>query len=173
MNIVPQDFVTVAGNDVRTESRTVARHFSMEHRNVLRSIRAVMRDLSAEDRLLNFAQTVGYRANPSGGKPIKSTIVEMTKNGFMWLVMGFTGKQAMRIKVAYTKAFDAMTAHIQAQAATAWRKFDTAYLEYLSDKRHASACGKGLRIWREEKPAHLSILSSLDPQLAIPFGGVL
>lgn len=39
-------------------------------------------------------------------------MAKMTKDGFVMLVMGFTGETAMAFKEAYTAAFDAMAAYI-------------------------------------------------------------
>jgi phage regulator Rha-like protein len=58
-------------------------------------------------RLRNFAETVTLRPNPSGGKPIASRDVQMTKDGF-GLIMGFTGGKGAAIKEAYIEAFDSM-----------------------------------------------------------------
>ncbi|MBO2863345.1 hypothetical protein J5H92_33905, partial [Pseudomonas aeruginosa] len=54
-------------------------------------------DCSAGFRLLNFEETVMWRENPSGGEPIKSRSFDMTKDGFMFLVMGFRGKGIARL----------------------------------------------------------------------------
>lgn len=37
----------------------------------------------------------------------------MSKDGFMLLAMGFTGKKALQFKMAYIRAFNAMTAYIK------------------------------------------------------------
>ena len=56
---------------------------------------------------LNFKPTEKERKN-NLGFVIKDKVYELTKNGFMLLVMGFTGKEAMAIKIAYINAFDTM-----------------------------------------------------------------
>lgn len=70
-------------------------------------------ECSEEFRRLNFQPTVETRANPSGGAPIPSRVIQMTKDGFVMLVMGFTGKEAMKTKEAYIKAFNAMAEHFK------------------------------------------------------------
>lgn len=40
-------------------------------------------------------------------------VYELTKDGFMLLVMGFTGKAAMQIKIAYIEAFNSMAEQIK------------------------------------------------------------
>lgn len=48
------------------------------------------------------------RINIGRGNTRKSKVVEMDKDGFMFLVMGFTGQKAAQIKVAYINAFNWM-----------------------------------------------------------------
>uniref|UniRef100_UPI0014957AF8 Rha family transcriptional regulator n=2 Tax=Serratia TaxID=613 RepID=UPI0014957AF8 len=50
-----------------------------------------------------------------GGAQRKSKIYRMTKDGFMLLVMGFTGKKAMAIKIAYINAFNMMAEELARQ----------------------------------------------------------
>lgn len=114
------EFVTLANDALVTDSRRVAKHFQKRHDNVLRAFDNL--DCSDEYRLLNFGETVEARPNPSGGAPIRSRVVQMTKNGFMLLVMGFTGKEAMRIKEAYIQAFDAMSDQLTRIQNTLWQQ---------------------------------------------------
>lgn len=43
----------------------------------------------------------------------------MTRDGFVFLVMGFTGKMAAKFKEAYIKAFNAMEAMLRARELSA------------------------------------------------------
>lgn len=61
----------------------------------------------------NFAQTVEHRPNPSRGAPIASRVITMTKDGFMFLAMGFTGHEAAVIKEAYIEAFNKMAEQLE------------------------------------------------------------
>lgn len=106
MNLLPIELVTLSGDQLVTDSMRVARHFSKHHRDVLRALDRL--DCSADFRLRNFAQTVSHRANPSGGRPIAGRMIQMTKDGFMFLAMGFTGHEAALIKEAYIGAFNTM-----------------------------------------------------------------
>ena len=160
MNIVPQDFVTVASNGVMTDSRTVAKHFKKRHDNVLQSISKV--ECSAEFNALNF-QAIDYI--DSRGRAKRE--VRMTKNGFMFLVMGFTGREAARIKEAFIAAFDRMAEFIRAQQASAFDAFNRAYQEHLSDKRHVSQSARDMRRWQDVKPVQLQQLARLHPQLPL------
>ena len=98
-----------------TTSRIVARVFGKEHRNVLQAVDNL--DCSDEFRLLNFQQTVYDRPNPSGGKSLQSREYRMTRDGFMFLAMGFTGREAAQWKEAFITAFNDLERHAAQPAA--------------------------------------------------------
>ncbi len=91
------DFVMLAGDKIVTDSRRVANAFDKRHGDVLRAVDRL--DCGDEFWRRNFASRDYI---DDRGK--RWRLVEMTKDGFMFLVMGFTGKQAGRIKVAFIDA---------------------------------------------------------------------
>lgn len=99
--------VTVVDNAVTTLSTDVAEFFEKRHSNVVRDIETIISTLP-DDRLLNFEQTVVTRVNPSGGAQIKSKAYRLTRDGFTFLAMGFTGAKAQQFKWAYIDAFNKM-----------------------------------------------------------------
>lgn len=109
----PQEFLTIHNEQICTTSLKVAEAFGKQHKDVLRKLESL--DCSPEYRQRNFTQTVYHRENPSAGKPISAPMYEMTKDGFMFLVMGFTGKKAAAIKEAYINAFNWMADQLQQQ----------------------------------------------------------
>ena len=86
---------------VLTDSRTVAATFGKRHDDVLRRIRAL--DIPADFSARNFA---GAEYTDEQGKP--RICYHITRDGFVLLVMGFTGKKAMAFKIKYIEAFNAM-----------------------------------------------------------------
>lgn len=108
---------------VTTTSTQVAQFFGKRHDNVLRAIRVLLREGASADYLLNFEEMVVTRENPSGGTPISAPAYRMNREGFMLLAMGFTGKEALRWKLAYIAAFNRMEAELQKPA------YDTARIE--------------------------------------------
>lgn len=104
--------VTVVDGNVTTLSTDVATFFEKEHSKVIRAIENILSTVS-EDRLGNFAETVVTRANPSGGAPIKSKAYRLTRDGFTFLAMGFTGARAQEFKWAYIDAFNKMEAALR------------------------------------------------------------
>jgi Rha family phage regulatory protein len=141
MNLLPIELVTLAGDQLVTDSLRVARHFNKHHRDVLRALDRL--DCSADFRLRNFAQTVTHRANPSGGKPIAGRVVQMTKDGFMFLAMGFTGHEAAIVKEAYIGAFNTMAEQLERRDLGMLSKL----LDYEARQRdslHRAKFGSGL-----------------------------
>lgn len=99
--------VSVTDGVVTTLSTDVAALFGKRHNDVIRSIETLTSTMSA-DRLRNFAQTVVTRTNPSGGAPIQSKAYRLTRDGFTFLAMGFTGAKAQAFKWMYIDAFNRM-----------------------------------------------------------------
>lgn len=157
------EMVALAGEQVMTDSRTVAKEFGKRHRDVLRAFRNMQ--CSEDFTLRNFAQCLEIN-DLANGKP--EPVIQMTKDGFMFLVMGFTGEKAARVKEAFITAFNEMAEFIRTQADGAMRRWEVAYLEYRHDQDHASRCGSDLAIWRGRKLVHLARLERLDPQIKLP-----
>lgn len=109
--------LSTENGQITTTSIQVAQHFGKRHKDVLRAIKNL--GCSPEYRRRNFAPTVETRANPSGGAPIQSSAYRMTRDGFAFLAMGFTGQEADQWKEAYIDAFNKMEAALleQQQAA--------------------------------------------------------
>lgn len=99
------DLVSVRNNQVVTSSLQVAKVFDKEHRRVLQSIREL--ECSPKFREHNFVQSFYVREIEDRGQR-KYPLYYMTRDGFTFLVMGFTGKIAAQFKEAYIKAFNEM-----------------------------------------------------------------
>lgn len=93
-----------------TTSLDIAKHFNKQHKTVLRAVDNL--DCSHEYHQRNFVPTAQLRKNPSGGEPIQSRQFTITRDGFVFLCMGFTGREAAKWKEAYIAAFNAMEAHL-------------------------------------------------------------
>ncbi len=93
-------------NQVTTDSLTVADRFGKRHRDVLRSIKLLK--CSKDFNARNFAP-VEYK-DPKGEK---RTYYDMTQDGWMFLVMGFTGEKAAEWKEKFIVAFRAMEAELR------------------------------------------------------------
>ncbi|MGL6394170.1 Rha family transcriptional regulator [Aeromonas veronii] len=91
----------VESGALMTTSIKVADAFGKRHDNVLAKLKALQ--CSKDFALLNFEEC--YRQG-SNNKP--EPFWNMTKDGFMFLVMGFTGTKAAAIKEAYIAEFNRM-----------------------------------------------------------------
>ena len=104
---------------VTATSLQVAQHFNKRHANVMRAIKSLLSELPSADQL-NFEQIttavpVVGAANAEGSTR-SIPVYRMTRDGFMLLAMGFTGKEALRWKLAYIAAFNRMEAELQKPA---------------------------------------------------------
>ena len=96
-----QNLVEVHGDKATTTSLKVAEIFGRNHRDILRAVSNL--ECSAEFNQRNFAPVEYLDA-----KGEKRPAYEMTKDGFVFLAMGFTGAKAAEFKEAYINAFNAM-----------------------------------------------------------------
>ncbi|CUH96375.1 hypothetical protein P22_2465 [Propionispora sp. 2/2-37] len=112
--LVPKDKYGVfadANDTARVDSLYVAKYFEKEHFHVLRDIARITdtkSGLSEDFTQSNFERTF-YR--DSTGRKLPCYM--MTRDGFTMLVMGYTGKKAMRFKELYIRRFNEMENFIQ------------------------------------------------------------
>lgn len=97
----PSEVIESHGGRLVTTSLKVAEVFGKQHRDVLKRLQTI--DCSGKFNERNFAP-IEYTDARNRKKPA----FEMTKDGFVFLVMGFTGKKAAQFKEAYIEAFNAM-----------------------------------------------------------------
>lgn len=107
--------ISLLGLQVKDErvvvsSRDVARVFEKNHRDVLRGIREL--GCTEDFRLRNFAPSP-YLNEQNKAQPEYL----ITRDGFMLLVMGYTGEKAMRFKEAYIREFNRMEEELRNRAA--------------------------------------------------------
>ena len=139
-------------NKVWTTSRDVAAKFEKNHRDVIRSVKNL--DCSEEFTQRNFA--LSEYKDPTG-RTLPQYL--MTRDGFTFLAMGFTGPKAARFKELYIAEFNRMEEELfrrRFSAAGSREEVDrlTAQCE-IERKRAATAIGH-LRTARasEEKMKH-------------------
>ncbi|ECO2210920.1 Rha family transcriptional regulator [Campylobacter jejuni] len=123
MNINNQEVVFENKDEqVFCTSLDVAKVFGKRHDNVLADIKLILNDLreiGTSNDLLNFQEVVriSKTTNPKNGKLVsrKMPIYNLTRDGFSLLAMGFTGKKALRFKIAFINAFNEMERIIKNQ----------------------------------------------------------
>ncbi len=103
-----QPKLTVVHGHAYTTSLEIAKRFSKAHKNVLRDIENLTSMLDGEFSQLNFE-----RRNYKDSRGKTYPCFNLTRDGFALLAMGFTGREALRWKVAFLLAFNTMEAEIQ------------------------------------------------------------
>ncbi|APA83277.1 Rha family transcriptional regulator [Francisella tularensis] len=92
-------------NQVLTTSNDIAKVFNKRHSDVIRATESL--DIPNDYRERNFA--LSFKEVVTGNGAIRTyKQYHITKDGFVLLAMGFTGKKAMEFKIAYINAFNAM-----------------------------------------------------------------
>jgi Rha family phage regulatory protein len=99
--------VHIKDNNVITTSIVVAKMFGKQHKDILRKIKTI--ECSDVFRSANFC------AHPYTNSQNGETYIQydITKDGFIFLVMGFTGKKASHMKELYIDAFNRMELALQ------------------------------------------------------------
>lgn len=102
-----ESFIFAQGNDLKTNSLKIAEAFDKDHSNVLKVIDRIVSQVSDSFREVNFNFSE-YTQTNSLGKAINYRSYELTKDGFIMVVMSFTGAKAMAVKESYINAFNMM-----------------------------------------------------------------
>ncbi len=107
-SFTPAEIISLHQGQPVTTSLKVAEVFGKQHKDVLRKIATL--DCSKDFNERNFA-LVTYQDGKGEARPA----YEMTKDGFIFVVMGFTGAKAAATKEAYINAFNWMAEQLAAQ----------------------------------------------------------
>ena len=102
--------VSMVNGTPTTSSLLVAQVFGKRHDNVLRDIEKIKAQIDEDFFALNF-EVVNYLDAHSQSRPMYL----ITRDGFVLLAMGYTGKDVMTFKVNYIKAFNAMREELRKQ----------------------------------------------------------
>ena len=110
--LMPMPAPSVVLHDGRpaTTSLEIAKFFGKRHTDVLRDINNILPNCPEKFSQRNFA-SANYLDDQAKNRPL----FIIFKDGFILLVMGYTGKKALVIKLAYIEAFNALEAELQRQ----------------------------------------------------------
>ena len=124
---IAQPEITVINGQAVTSSLAVADYFTKRHDDVLKKIRAL--ECSPDFTVRNFA--VSEYTDATGRK---LPCYQITRDGFAFLAMGFTGKRAAQFKESYITAFNQMEKALigQVDTSSAAHNAHVAYL-YMSE----------------------------------------
>ncbi len=100
-----QHLVTIHENKAKTTSKLIAGAFGKSHKHVIRDIKNL--DCSESFHKLNF-EVIEVEVKLGLGKTRKDLSYSITRDGFTFLAMGYTGAKAAKFKEEYIKAFNEM-----------------------------------------------------------------
>lgn len=104
-------FIFANGEELKTTSLKIAEAFGKRHAHVIRDIQKIIKNIADLEHAPKFG-LMSVDVEIGNGAIKKSPAYEMDKDGFMLVVMGYTGEAAMKIKVAYINAFNLMHAKL-------------------------------------------------------------
>lgn len=159
-----KQFVQIKDRKTITTSETVAKVFGKRHSDVLRAIETLLSNSPDDFTKRNFAFCLKNN-ELQNGKP--QPYFEMTKNGFILLVMGFTGKKAIKFKISYIEAFDYMAEQLAKGGVTLLEQYYQAIGEHKAERQFASLCGKGLNEWKGKKPVLEATIRIIENKMQI------
>ena len=109
--LVTSSMVQVLSGEIKTTSLQVAEFFGKNHKDVLKAVRNL--ECSEDFTRRNFAPTDFIDKNGD-----LQPAYDITRSGFAFLGMGFTGKEAAVFKEAYINAFETMEKSLMTQRVT-------------------------------------------------------
>lgn len=119
-NVEVNDLVVVENEHAVTTSLRVAEVFGKRHADVLRAVSNL--ECSEDFRERNFAFKLKI-SDLGNGRTRKDPMYYISRDGFMFLTFGFTGKTAAKWKEAYIKAFNIMEAKLRESHHTGMQSF--------------------------------------------------
>lgn len=146
------ELLRVENGEIGVTSKVIADSFGKVHRDVLRAIEDL--DCSESFRVRNYAHSYYTSAQ---GKNLPCML--MTRDGFCFLAMGFTGRKAAQWKEAFIDAFNELEQAVISRQRSAMDCFGEAIALMESDKEKASIHGKALAEWRKARKQHIEDVS--------------
>ena len=119
---MPAPSVMLHNGRPATTSLEVAKFFGKRHDNVVRDIKEIIDNTPESFSALNF-EGANYIDEQAKNRPMYI----IYRDGFMLLVMGYTGKKALVIKLAYIEAFNRMEAELAAEIREAQQQYYRTY----------------------------------------------
>ncbi|MBT9097503.1 Rha family transcriptional regulator [Methylovulum psychrotolerans] len=170
LELCSEQLVFASDNTLKTTSLKIAEAFEKRHDHVIRDIKKIINSIAELGNAPKFGE-VEYE----DAKGEKRPAYEMDKDGFMLVVMGYTGEKAMAVKIAYIHAFNLMQAKLFLQPAHS--SSDLSGLAGLIRAEIARALPKADPLLPPDQAAainhSLQRLSRLFHPLSAPFADVL
>ncbi len=110
--LIPSPQISLVEGRPAVTSLDVSQHFGKRHDSVIRDIRRIMSEMPEDLRHHNFVATFRTVAGPNNSQRQEEYFI-IYQDGFMLLVMGYTGAKAMQIKIAYIIRFNEMAEELK------------------------------------------------------------
>lgn len=152
----------------KTTSYAVAEAFGKLHKNVIRDIEKLR--CSDKFKALNFE--LCFENNKlQNGKARK--FYRMTKDGWMFLVMGFTGDKADAVKEQFIDAFNWMAGQLTQVFQSKWARYNHIVGYRNNRKQQVSCSARDMNVWKQEKHPLDDEIAQLESELqpSLPFAG--
>ena len=159
------DLIILKKDEALTDSRIVAESFSKRHADVIRAIENIIEKDSTQKCAQCFIRS---RYKDDSGK--WNTKYLMNRDGFTFLVMGFTGKKANEWKWKYIDAFNSMEKVIREKSTAAW--VETREQGKLTRKAETDVIQKLVEYAKDQGSTHADMLYITYTKLANKFAGI-
>ena len=158
------ELVFLQKDEILTDSLTVASHFHKRHTDVLRKIENIIANDSTQNCVQCFFKS--HYKDESGKSNLKYL---MNRDGFTFLVMGFTGKKADAWKWDYIKAFNAMENVLRERTTTIW--IETRKQGKITRKSETDVIKELVDYAKEQGSTHAEMLYMTYSKLANALAG--
>lgn len=159
------ELVYLKKDEAMTDSLTVAESFGKRHTHVLDRIEQILSDDSAENSAQCFRLS---HYKDASGKMNKRYL--MNRDGFTFLVMGFTGKKADKWKWEYIHAFNSMESVIREKSTQTW--IETRQAGMLTRKAETDTIKRLVEYAKEQGSTHADMLYVTYTKLANRMAGI-
>lgn len=159
------ELVYLNNDEAVCDSLLVAEKFGKRHADVLEKIEKIIAEDSTENSVQCFKLT-SY--TDETGKSNK--MYHMNRDGFTFLVMGFTGKKANEWKWNYINAFNSMEAILRERSTEAW--LETRQQGKLTRKAETDVIQKLVEYAKEQGSEHADMLYMTYSKLANKMAGI-
>lgn len=158
------ELVYLKKDEAMTDSLMVADSFGKLHKDVLEKIEKILAD-SAENSAQCFRLS---HYKDASGKMNKRYL--MNRDGFTFLVMGFTGKKADKWKWEYIHAFNSMESVIREKSTQTW--IETRQAGMLTRKAETDTIKRLVEYAKEQGSTHADMLYVTYTKLANHMAGI-
>lgn len=161
--MLPLELVSIENEVPKTTSLVVAKFFGKRHANVIKAIN----NLDCSEGFAKLHYELCFKNNSlQNGKP--QPYYEMTKDGLIFLVMGFTGKQAAKLKEAYINEFNRMSEILSQRQNSLMYQYNKVSIAYDTATRNASDAGRALAVLGKQiKPDLQEHLEQLEQKMQL------